>query len=302
MEDSTISSRSDPGAHPARTGQRLSLLGAGINIVLALVKGIAGYYGHSHALLADAVDSLVDAGSSFVVWFGLGVAAKPPDENHPYGHGKAEPIAATIVSLLLLSAGVSIAVDSVGEIAHPQHVPKAFTLLVLIAVIVVKLALSRAVQRTGDAIGSSALSGEAAHHRADAMTSIAAFLGIAIALLGGEHFARADDIAALFVSGVIFMNAWQILRSALDELSDAAPPPEIEQLVRVTALRVTGVRGLDKCLVRKMGFDYLVDLHVVVDGDLPVREGHRIAHEVKDLIRAQRGRITEVLVHIEPDS
>ena len=289
------------GFHPASKGQRLSLLGAGINTLLALVKGLAGYFGHSHALIADAVESTVDIGASLVVWFGLRLAAKPPDENHPYGHGKAEPIAATVVSLLLLSAGVSITIDSAQEIANPQHVPRAFTLFVLLGVIATKLVLYQVVRRAGDGIGSSALLGEAAHHRADALTSIAAFVGISLALAGGERFARADDVAALFVSAVIFSNAWQILRPALYELSDAAPAPEIEAQVREMAQRVEGVRGLDKCFVRKMGFDYLVDLHVIVDGDLPVREGHRIAHEVKDLIRSQKRRVREVLVHIEPD-
>lgn len=286
--------------HPAARGLQSSLVGMVLNLVLAVTKGLAGILGHSFALVADGIESLADVAGSMVVYFGLRKAIEPPDESHPYGHGKFEPIAATMVSLALGGAGLAIIVESVHEIVTPHRGPAPFTLVVLAGVLVIKESLYRYVVSVGNAIESTAVKSDAWHHRSDAITSGLAFVGISIALLGGHGYETADDWAALVAACIIIYNAFRQVQPALDELTDRAPTTGIERDVRQIALSVKGVIGLDKCYVRKMGFDYYVDLHVIVDGDLSVRKGHRIAHEVKDVIRAADPRIAEVLIHVEP--
>ncbi len=294
-------STSELAVHPAVRGARSTLLGIALNLILALVKGIAGYAGNSYALIADAIESLSDVFSSMVVYVGLRIAMKPPDENHPYGHGKAEPMAATAVSIALFAAALLITVESIREIITPHHAPAPFTLWVLAGVVATKEILFRYVFRVGQEVESMAVKTDAWHHRSDAITSALAFVGISIALIGGPGFEPADDWAALAAAGIIIFNAIRLLRPAIYELSDAAPAAEIEAQVRRVAATVSGVTSLDRCYVRKMGFDYYVDLHVMVDGDLSVREGHRIAHEVQDTVRQAYPRIAKVLVHIEPE-
>ncbi len=279
---------------------RTTLLGIMLNVVLALAKGVAGFFGHSFALMADALESFSDIVSSFIVYFGLRLSLKPPDANHPYGHGKFEPIAATVVSMSLTGAALTIAVVSVREILTPHQSPAPYTLIVLAGAAIIKEWLFHYVNEVGQSIESTAVRADAWHHRSDAITSSLAFVGISIGLIGGKGYETADDWAALGAACILLFNAYRQLRPALEELTDAAPPGDIDSAVRRVARAVPGVAGLDKCFVRKMGFDLYVDLHVVVDGDIPVREGHRIAHLVKDAILASDSRIAEVLVHIEP--
>ncbi|MFZ4621513.1 MAG: cation diffusion facilitator family transporter [Bacteroidota bacterium] len=288
--------------HPAEKGIRSAIIGIFVNAGLALTKGLAGFFGNSYALIADAIESASDVVSSMIVVSGLRIAIKPRDENHPYGHGKAEPIAAMIVALSLVGAAVTIVVQSLHEIITPHHAPAPFTLIVLVVVVVTKESLFRFVFSVAQDVQSTAVKTDAWHHRSDAITSAAAFIGIVIALIGGKGYESADDWAALFASVIIVYNAYHLFMPALDEVMDAAPSPQIEEEVRKVAMSVSGVIGLDKCFVRKMGLDYFVDLHVVVNGDLSVREGHLISHNVKDTVCASNPRIVDVLIHIEPES
>jgi len=201
---------------------------------------------------------------------------------------------------MLIGAAIAISIEAVREIVTPHHAPAPFTLLVLVLVVLTKESLYRFVFRVGVAAQSTAVKTDAWHHRSDAMTSAAAFVGISIALIGGKGYESADDWAALVATGVICYNAYKLIVPALDEVMDAAPPPDVEQRVRAVAEQVAGVTGLDKCFVRKMGLDYYVDLHVAVNGSISVWEGHEIAHKVKDAIRGSNQRIVDVLVHIEP--
>ncbi len=280
---------------------RATFLGMAVNLVLAGGKMAAGLLGHSHALVADAVESLADIFSSVIVWRGLVVAGAPPDANHPYGHGKAEPIASAIVATMLLLAAVWIALQSVQEILAPVHLaPAPFTLAVLVAVIVIKEALFRFVLGVGREVGSLAVRSDAWHHRSDAITSLAAGIGIGVALIGGRGYEGADDVAAIVAAGIIAWNGWRLLRPALDELMDAAPGPEITERIRRSAAATAGVRGVEKCIVRKMGFEYLVDMHVEVDPQMTVLRSHEIAHQVKDNVRRDLPAVSDVLVHVEP--
>ena len=294
------------GIHPhaaagnLQTGARVALLGLIINVALALAKIIAGVVGNAYVLIADGIESAFDIAGSIVIWSGLKLAARPPDATHPYGHGKAEPIAAVAVALGVLAAAITLAIQSIRELFLPHHTPAAFTLVVLVTAIAVKEFLYRYVVRFGRNVESTAVQTDAWHHRTDAMTSIAAFIGISISLIGGKAWQSADDWAALFACALIGANGYRLLQPALHEIMDTAPRGEIVDLVRNAAASVPGVMEIEKCLVRKMGLDFYVDLHVGVDGDISVREGHHIAHEVKRAIQSTDSRFVDVLVHIEP--
>jgi len=291
----------DPASN-MQTGARVALAGMIVNVLLAAAKVTAGLLGNSYVLIADGIESVLDIGGSAVIWGGLKFAARPPDATHPYGHGKAEPLAAGIVALGVLLAAVGLAIQSVREIFLPHHAPAPFTLIVLIVVVAVKEFLYRSVIRLGKNVESTAVQTDAWHHRADAMTSIAAFIGISIALIGGERWRSADAWAALFACAIIAANGYRLLFPALHEMLDTAPRGEIVAIIKRAASAVPGVLEVEKCLVRKMGLSFYVDLHVGVDGGISVRDGHRIAHEVKDTIKRADSRIADVLVHVEPAS
>jgi len=279
---------------------RATFLGMATNTVLSGVKLAAGIAGHSHALVADAVESFADVFSSLIVWRGVTVAAVPADEDHPYGHGKAEPIASAIVAAMLLGAALWIAITAFGEIMEPHQSPAPFTLIVLVVVVVVKEILFRFVSREGKAVDSSAVRTDAWHHRSDAITSVAAGIGISVSLIGGKGFEAADDVAAIAAAGVIAWNGWHLLRPALNELMDAAPSREIIDQIRQIAKDTPGVDGVEKCFVRKGGYQYFVDMHLEVDPQMTVLRSHHIAHEVKNKVRAEMPSVSDVLVHIEP--
>ncbi len=279
---------------------RTTQIGIALSIILIFVKGIAGYLGHSYALVADATESGADILSSALLWLALRIALKEPDKEHPYGHGKAEPLAAIVVALFLIAAAVWIGYHSITFIDTPHDMPKGFTLWILILVIVIKESMFRYVLHIGKKINSEAVKADAYHHRSDAITSIAAFCGISIALIGGKGYEGADDWAALVASCLILYNAFGIIRPALAEIMDAAPSSEIVNQVREIAEGVPQVKFTEKCFVRKMGFDYYVDIHIGVDGNLTVTEGHSIAHSVKDALLKSKLRVTDVLVHVEP--
>ncbi len=283
-----------------QTGARIALFGLVINIMLASVKMLAGFFGNAYVLIADGIESAMDVGGSIVIWGGLKVAARPPDRTHPYGHGKAEPIAAVIVAIGVIAAALGLAIQSVREIFLPHHGPAPYTLVVLIVAVIVKEFLYRYVIRFGRSVESTAVQTDAWHHRTDAMTSIAAFIGISVALVGGEAWQSADDWAALFACALIGTNGYRLLRPALFEIMDTAPRGKIVDSVRNAAAAVPGVIDVEKCLIRKMGLDFYVDLHVGVNGSISVHEGHEIAHQVKAAIQQGDSRIADVLVHIEP--
>jgi cation diffusion facilitator family transporter len=271
-----------------------------VNVVLTASKFAAGIFGHSHALMADAVESSADIISSIIVWRGLMVASEPADPDHPYGHGKAEPLAAASVAILLLFAAAGIMARSIQGLHEQRERPQFFTLYVLIAVVVVKEVLFRFVSREAGSVQSIAVFTDAWHHRSDAVTSLAAGLGIALALFGGPRLAFADDAGAIVAGAIIAWNGWRLLRPALNELMDAAPPSTLVADIRVAAGAVPGVVAVEKCIVRKMGYQYFVDMHVEVDPLMTVQQGHDIAHGVKDKVRAAVPSVYDVLVHIEP--
>jgi len=274
--------------------------GIALNAFLAVVKIAGGILGSTYALIADGVESLLDIFASALVWTGLRVAVRPADDNHPYGHGKAEPLAGLAVALIVFVAAGWIGFHAVKEIHTPHHGPHWGTLPLLAGVVAVKFVFSRRLLRAERAIGSTSLGIEAWHHLADALTSLAALIGIAIALAGGPGYENADDWAALVACVVVAWNGTALARRALDDLMDAAVPVELENRIRASAALVEGVRGVDKCRVRKNGLNYFVDIHVEVHGALSVREGHAIAGAVKYALLGSAHGVNDVLVHIEP--
>ena len=284
---------------PWRIGTRAALFGMIVNFIFATAKILGGFFGNAYVLIADGIESALDVAGSFVIWGGLTFASRPPDATHPYGHGKAEPIAAIIVAVGVLAAAIGLAIQSVREIFLPHHAPAPYTLLILVVVIVVKETLFRYVYRIGRDVESTAVQTDAWHHRSDALTSAAAFIGISVALIGGKRWQSADDWAALFACAVIAANGIRLLRPAFYEIMDTAPRKFVKSVCSV-ASSVPGVIEIEKCRARKMGLDFYVDLHVGVDGNISVHEGHEIAHRVKSAIQQSDSRVADVLVHIEP--
>ena len=271
------------------------------NALLAVAKAVTGIFGNSYALIADAIESTTDVFSSLLVLLGLRYANKPADENHPYGHGKAEPlITFMVVGFLIVSATV-IAYESIENIQTPHEVPEPYTLIVLFVIIIIKEASYRFVSKKGTETNSSALKADAWHHRSDAITSLMAFIGISVALFMGKGYENADDWAALFASGFILFNAYLILRPALGEVMDEHRYEDIELQIRDIAQANEGVVETEKCFVRKTGMTYHIDLHIAVDAQISVKTGHDIAHSVKDEILDKLPQIADVLIHVEPD-
>jgi len=271
------------------------------NTILAIVKGFSGFIGNSYALIADAIESTADIFSSFLVLFGLKYANKPADKNHPYGHGRAEPLVTFLVVGFLITSATIIAYESIKNIGTPHELPQIWTLFVLAPLIIWKEISFRIVMKKAKETNSSSLKADAWHHRSDAVTSVAAFVGISIALYFGKGYESADDWAALFASGFILYNSYLIFRPALGEIMDEHLYDDLVEDIRKVALTVDGVLGTEKCFVRKAGMKYHVDLHATVDATITVKQGHELAHILKDRLRNDLPQLGHVLIHIEPN-
>jgi len=292
----------------SQEGGRLILIGVAANAALAVIKVTAGIWGNSNALLADGLESALDIFSSVMIWGAVYYAGKPPDEEHPYGHGKLESLAAVVTAILLIGAGASVAAHSAWEIfqhfVRPQSIdqmPEPWTLGVLVVVIATKEIFYHRLMKASRDLGSIAIQSEAWHHRSDALTSIAAFLGISIALIGGEGWESADDWAALFSCGVILRNGFGMLRRSVGEVIDEQVSPELAKQIVTVACGVPGVSSAEKCRVRKSGLTLIADLHIRVPGTLSVQEGHQISHDVKDRLMEAHLQLHDVTIHLEPE-
>ncbi|MGG7035488.1 MAG: cation diffusion facilitator family transporter [Flavobacterium sp.] len=271
------------------------------NTCLAIVKGLAGIFGNSYALIADAIESTTDIFASFLVLFGIKYSSRPADENHPYGHGRAEPLITFLVVGFLITSATVIAYESIINIQTPHELPKPFTLIVLGMIILWKEYSFRKVMKKSKETNSSSLEADAWHHRSDAITSVAAFIGISFALIMGKGYEAADDWAALFASGFIVYNGYLIFRPALGEIMDEHLYDDLIDEIRRVSLQVDGIIGTEKCFIRKAGMKYHVDLHAIVNATISVREGHTLAHNLKDTLRQEIPELGHVLIHIEPD-
>ncbi|MGV3707367.1 MAG: cation diffusion facilitator family transporter [Gemmatimonas sp.] len=279
---------------------RLARIGLAVNAALTLIKLVAGIVGNAYALVADAVESSVDIFGSLAVWLGLRIASRDPDERYPFGYGRAEALAAAAVSVMLLGAAVGIAITAALEIRTPHSTPAPYTLAVLVFVIVVKWALFLKVKAASDATGSVAVEADAWHHVSDAITSGAAFVGIGLALLGGEGWEVADDWAAMLAAAVIGFNGYKMMRDALRNLMDRAPSSGLLDEVSQAALATSGVLAIEKLKVRRYGMELYIDIHVQADPALSLHDAHILSGRVKSSIRAAVPAATGVLIHMEP--
>ncbi|MDQ2664956.1 MAG: cation diffusion facilitator family transporter [Gemmatimonadota bacterium] len=297
----------DPESDAANVRQaiRAAQAGAASNLVLAFAKIAAGVFGHTYALVADGIESLADVVSSLIVWGGVALGAQPADEDHPYGHGKAESLAAAGVSAILLLAAFGIVVQAVQEIRQPHRFPAAWTLGVLLVVVILKSLLAKRVKQVGKKSGSAAVEADAAHHLSDAITSTAAFIGISAALLGrklggGPRWAAADDWAALVAAIVISRNGVAMFLAAFHDLMDRTPGEGVLTPLRTAALSVPGVRAIEQLAARRVGVGYRVTVHVQADPDTTLQDAHALGGRVKYAMCRAGFRIQSVLVHMEP--
>lgn len=300
-------------SHASSSTHRIAAIGLMANVGLALVKLVCGVLGHSGALVADAAESLADIAGSVVIWSGLHIGAMPADEDHPYGHGKAEALAGLAVSCILIAAGIAIAIKAVHDIRTPHEPPAAWTLVVLAVVIVLKYTLYLKARQIGRREGSGAITVDAGHHVADAITSIATAVGIFIAVFGprifnagamwGYGWETADDFAALIASAIIVWNAGLLLRVPLRELMDTTTAEDQERVIapaRDAALSVPGVLAIEKTFARKSGGGYWLDMHVQVAPTLSVSDAHVIGGKVRAHVRRTVAGVRDVLIHMEP--
>lgn len=295
---------SNSASRGALRGIRAAQAGMLVNAALAATKLVAGILGNTYALVADAVESAADIFASLIVWSGLAIAAQPADEDHPFGHGKAEAMAAAVVSLLLLGAAAGIGIQAVREIRTPHQTPALWTLFVLVGVMITKWVMARRVQAVGGDIASTAVEADAAHHLSDAITSAAAFVGISVAVVGnrvwGGRWESADDWAALLASGVIAFNGLTMLRAASHDLMDRMAGDDITLPVRRAAVSVPGVLAIEKLHVRKAGMSYHATIHVQAAPDMSLETAHALGGRVKHVIRQEVPSVDQVLVHMEP--
>ncbi|MES2240012.1 MAG: cation diffusion facilitator family transporter [Bacteroidota bacterium] len=271
------------------------------NTCLAIIKCLAGFFGNSYALIADGIESTTDIFSSLLVLFGIKYSNRPADENHPYGHGRAEPLITFLVVGFLITSATIIAYESIKNIQTPHELPKLWTLFVLAPLIIWKEFSFQLVMKRSIETNSSSLKADAWHHRSDAITSVAAFIGIAIALVLGKGYEAADDWAALFASCFIFYNSYLIFRPALGEIMDEHLYDDLIEEIRKVALMVEGIIGTEKCFIRKSGMKFHVDLHAIVSAEISVKQGHQLAHILKDTLRKEIPELGHILIHIEPD-
>jgi cation diffusion facilitator family transporter len=291
---------SGPAAHGSEQGRHSALLGLLVNALLVVVKIGSGVVGHSYALIADGVESTTDILASVIVWRGLVVSTRAADSRYHFGYGKAEAVAASVVAMMLLGAAAGIAIQAAREIATPHQAPAPFTLVVLVVVVVTKEVLFRRVRAVGEGIDSTVVKVDAWHHRSDAITSAAAFVGIAVAVIGGPRWAVADSYAALAGAAIIAVNGGRFVRHAVGDLMDRAPGVEVLEQIKRSALAVDGVLGIEKILSRRFGMGYRVVLHVEADPAMSLYDAHIVGGRVRHALKTQLPFVVDVVVHMEP--
>lgn len=279
---------------------RAALVGLAINLALGIAKLVGGILGDSFALLSDSVNSLGDVFTTVVVLIAVRIAQRPPDSEHPYGHTRAEAIAASNVAIVILISALGIGWEAIHRIRLDHPLPEAWTLWIAGLNVVIKEWLYRYKVRVGRRTGSQAMIANAWDHRSDAFCALAVLIGLGAVRWGGPKWIWADEAAALVVVVAIVYSASRVFRDAASELMDVQAGEELVNEVRQAAAGHPEVREIEKLFVRKSGLEYFVDIHVELDPDTTIAEGHRIGHEVKDLLISRFGPIRDVLVHLEP--
>jgi cation diffusion facilitator family transporter len=283
-----------------QSGRRIALIGMIVSGGLAALKITVGQFGNSTALVADGFESAADVVASGTIFLALTLAMKPPDSNHPYGHGRIETLAGLLLGFVLFCAGIAISAHAL-LLEHDQlPMPSAYTIWPLILSVVLKLALMRYKYSAGRRIRSAALIADAANDGVDAISGGAALIALGMTLMSPERFRHADQWGAFVVGLIVVFTGIRVIRETGSQLMDTMPDPWLMKMVREAAVTVAGVAGVEKCFARKTGLKYHVDLHLEVDPELTVRASHDIAQAVRERIRGQLDWVADVLVHVEP--
>jgi cation diffusion facilitator family transporter len=285
-------------SHDYDIGRHGAKVGVGVNTTLFIGKLVVGVLGRSHAMVADALHTATDAFTSIGVYIGFKIAQKPPDAEHPYGHGRAESIAAKLVSFVLILGGLKVAFDSAMYIIHKDLcIPRAYTLIAAILSIVVKEWMFRYTYGIGRKIQSNSLMSDAWHHRSDALSSVAALIGIGGARLG---FPILDPLAGIAVSIFVIKAGLRLFHTAYDELMDAALPDETMELIKKYSVEIEGVKRVQDVKGRKMGIEIMIDMTIEVDRNMSVEDAHSITSKIKQNILKNVRGAKNVLIHVEP--
>lgn len=293
-------------ALPAETAEiyrqvtRAALLGLVVNVLLAIIKLIGGIFGQSFALIADAVNSLGDVVATVIVLVALRVAQAPADDEHPYGHTRAEGIAASNVAVLIIVSALVVGWEAITRLGEPAHAPRLWTLGIAGANVVIKEALYQYKIRVGRRNNSTAIIANAWDHRADAFCSLAVLAGLTIVAIGGRDYRWADEAASLVVVAAIIWSGSTLFLKAAHELMDVQADPEFVEQLRQAARGVAGVADVEKLWVRKSGLEYFADIHIEVAPHMSVAQGHDIGHAVKDHLVHTFPTLRDVMVHLEP--
>jgi cation diffusion facilitator family transporter len=282
-----------------RIGHRLALISVAVGTLLAIVKIVVGVLAHSTALVSDGFENGADMVSSGIVFFGLLLASRPPDQNHPYGHGRYETLAGLAVGGLLLLTGVAIFWRSFETLDRSQA-PQAFALYPLGIAALLKTVLAVKKKRIGRRIGSSALEADAWHDVTDLLSTLVAFGAIGLALRDPIRFGAADHVGGMLIGLIVVVVAVRLVWNTMAYLTDTMPGHELMEQIRPVALTIPGAKDIEKCYARRTGLKYHVDLHLEVDPELTVRQSHSIAEQVRIAVRGRLSWVADVLVHVEP--
>jgi cation diffusion facilitator family transporter len=289
-----------PGEQDYRLGRRVALAGIGASALLATLNIVVGVLAHSTSVVATGIEFAGDVLASSVVWLGMLVAVKPADENHPYGHGRVETLAAFVVGLLLAAGGAGICWNSLQGVGAAHTPPSLGALIVLVVAILIRGVMSGVKFRVGRRIKSTSLVADAWNDTVDILAATAALTAVGLAMYDPRRFLAADHYGAFAVGIIVILTGLRVLRDASLELMDTMPAGGMIERVRAAAAGVPGVRGIEKSYARKTGLKYHVDLHIEVDPSLSVAAGHDIAGQVRSRVRAEVGWVADVLVHVEP--
>jgi cation diffusion facilitator family transporter len=275
-----------------------TLIGLVTNVALAIFKLLAGIFGFSYAMMADAIHSISDCFATGAVYVGIRIGEKPPDESHPYGHANAETIVAFLVALIILATGVFIGISAIHLIVHKQfETPATIALVAAATSIIVKEGLFRYTIKVGKRNNSPAVIASAWDHRSDAYSSVAALVGIVGAKLGFQYL---DPIAGLIVSAFIIKMSISLLRPNIGALMDERLDSAVLDNIRATTLEIGGVKAIDSIRAHRLGSAFIIDIEVAVDNRLTVEQGHQVAAEVKDKLLNKVEHAQDVMVHVNP--
>jgi cation diffusion facilitator family transporter len=283
-----------------QVGQRVAAAGMIVSGLLAVIKIVVGLAGHSTAVVADGLESASDVFASGLVLLALTLAAKPADEDHPYGHGRVEILTGLLIGLVLTAGGALICYISFEHLGAPRQPLAAYVIWPLFLSLAAKTGLAAFKFHYGRKLKSAALTADAWNDAMDTLSATAALIAVGVTLSNPTRYLDADRYGGAVVGLIVIAAGVRVVRDTSLQLMDTMPDDQMMSQIRAAAAGVRGVRGVEKCFARKTGMRYHVDLHLEVDPDMTVRQSHEIAHEVRQRVVGTIDWVADVLVHVEP--